>query len=105
MSIRTSLTTLAAAGVLAASMASAAAACPGWGATTDPGREAAAATAERPVLEGQVAAIDYASGQLILETDEGFVALQASPDEVSDLHVGDLVTVALEEVDPDTRLP
>lgn len=102
MSVRKSLSTFAMAGVLALSIAPAALAqCPGNGIMTDRGCSAAPSSAERPVLEGQVAAVDHESGRLILETEKGFVALQASPAEVDGLEVGDVVTVSL--LDEDER--
>jgi len=100
MSIRKSLSTFAVAAVLAASVAPAVeAACLGHGMTDQ--RAAAPSTAERPVLEGQVAAVDHDNGRLILETDQGFVALQATPDEVDGISIGDVITVSL--LDEDER--
>lgn len=92
MNIRKSLTTFAVAAVLAASVA------PGVEAACQQ-RAAAPSTADRPVLEGQVAAVDHDSGRLILETDEGFVALQATPDEVDGINIGDVITVSLLDED------
>lgn len=101
MSIRKSLSTFAVAGVLIASVAPAVeAVCPG-DAMADETRVGAPSTAERPVLEGQVAAVDHESGRLILETDEGFVALEASPDEMDGISIGDVITVSL--LDEDER--
>lgn len=94
---------MAVAGVLGLSIAPAALAdCQGNGITMTEHRQSAApSVAKQPVLEGQVAAVDHESGRLILETEKGFVALQASPAEVDELNIGDVVTVAL--IDDDER--
>lgn len=49
------------------------------------------------VFEGRVAAIDRESGTLLLSTDAGLLRLQAAPEDVQHLRVGDLIEVALLE--------
>ena len=46
-----------------------------------------------PTVEGEIAAIDHATGALVLDTDEGLLRLVTSPDELTGLDVGDVVRV------------
>ena len=46
-------------------------------------------------IEGQVAAVDHDSGQLVLDTDEGLVNIQSSPEELTQIDVGDVVRVSV----------
>jgi hypothetical protein len=52
---------------------------------------------ERPILRGEVAAVDHESGALILSTEAGLFQLQVMPEDLQDVSVGDLVRVALIE--------
>jgi hypothetical protein len=54
---------------------------------------------ERPILRGEVAAVDHESGQLILATDAGLFQLQVLPEDVQDVSIGDVIRVALIEED------
>jgi hypothetical protein len=50
------------------------------------------------VVEGQVVALDPPSGQLLLATAAGVLALQGEPEDVADLEVGDVVMVRIEGI-------
>jgi DNA replication initiation complex subunit (GINS family) len=50
--------------------------------------------AEAETVEGEVAAVDHETGAVVLNTDEGFIGLVTSRDEVADLEVGDRVRVS-----------
>jgi hypothetical protein len=52
------------------------------------------AIAEAETVEGEVAAVDHETGAVVLNTDEGFIGLVTSRDEVADLEVGDRVRVS-----------
>src|SRR5947207_1602165 len=47
-----------------------------------------------PIIEGKVATVDYDSGWLVLDTNDGLVSLTTWPDEVANVDVGDLVRVS-----------
>jgi len=53
---------------------------------------------QRQILEGQVAAVDE-SGSLMLRTDDGLIALQLAPEDVRGVGVGDVMQVALLEIE------
>lgn len=57
-----------------------------------------------PVLEGRVLAVDHDRGEFILATDAGMVTLTATLEEVADLEVGDVVVVALHDIDGESGL-
>lgn len=50
---------------------------------------------EGAVLEGTVAAVDYETGQLVLDTDDGLIGFTGDPWDLADVHVGDVIRVAL----------
>ena len=49
---------------------------------------------ERASIDGQVAALDHEWGRLVLDTDGGLVSVVTSPDELTNIEVGDFVRVA-----------
>ena len=49
---------------------------------------------ERDSIEGQVASLDQQRGQLVLDTDDGLVSVLTSPDELTNIEVGDVVRVS-----------
>jgi hypothetical protein len=48
-------------------------------------------------VEGQVAAVDHDSGRLVLDTDEGLVSVVTSPDELTNIEVGDVIRASFIE--------
>src|SRR5262245_28604982 len=50
-----------------------------------------AETAERSIVEGQVAAVEHESGRFVLDTDEGLIGFVTSPDELERVEIGDVV--------------
>lgn len=49
------------------------------------------------VFEGQVAAVDRATGRLLVDTDFGLLHLRAEPAELEGVEEGDVIEVALVE--------
>ncbi|HXG15703.1 MAG TPA: hypothetical protein VNK50_05605 [Calidithermus sp.] len=88
----------------AAALAGPAAAGPGAPGTDRPGRDAVSDTAPIPGrVEGTVLALDVETGRLLLATDAGVLALQADPEDIARLRVGDVIEVVL--VDDDGQDP
>jgi hypothetical protein len=53
-----------------------------------------AATPEGGSIEGHVASIEHDAGRLVLDTQEGLLAVRTSPEQLAGIEVGDFVTVS-----------
>lgn len=79
------------------------------GAPAEPDRERSGAVPDdRPAphrVEGKVVALDVESGRVLLATDAGMLAVQADPEDIADLKVGDTIEVVMVEDEFDVEPP
>jgi hypothetical protein len=78
------------------------------GAPGEPERDRGVVLDERPTphrVEGKVVALDVKSGRVLLATDAGMLAVQADPQDIADLKVGDTIEVVMVEDEFDVEPP
>lgn len=68
---------------------------PYGGAVTGPELTDPTEAASGPSIEGQVAAVEYDSGRLVLDTEDGPIGMRVDPDELRGVEIGDIVRVSL----------
>ncbi|HXG03806.1 MAG TPA: hypothetical protein VNO23_10390 [Candidatus Binatia bacterium] len=101
--------TVTAALALLAAVVLAAPAAGEHGALGEPDRERRGAVPDDQAtpqrIEGKVVALDVENGRVLLATDAGVLAVQADPEDIADLRVGDTIEVVMVDDEFDAEPP